>query len=108
MRRVLAILCIAVGTTLFGVAAGFVYLDQREIQILYIRAMAGGEISTAEQEALESHKTDWITKAIVVGPPGAGLLLAGLAMLLLEFRWFRGQGIESAAASGSESAPLAH
>lgn len=88
MRRNLAILALLVGTILLGVAAGYVYIDQREIQIRYVKAMSHQGI-TAADETVFTGNMDLICKAMVVGPVGAGLILAGFAMVLLESRWLR-------------------
>jgi hypothetical protein len=89
MRRTLAILAVLVGTTCFGIAAGYVYLDQREIQVRYIQAMAGRPMSEAELAVIDANRERYIARALVVGPAGAGLLLAGFVTVLLELRWFR-------------------
>lgn len=89
MRRVIAVLCILIGTTLFGVAAGYVYMDQREIQIGYIQAMGGERLDDSDLLLLGENEKSYIARAMLVGPPGAGLLLAGLALMVMELRWFR-------------------
>ena len=88
MRRNLAIVALLLGTILLGIAAGYVYIDQRQIQIRYIKAMAHQGI-TADDETVFDGNMQLIRKAMVIGPAGGGLILAGLAMVLLESRWFR-------------------
>ena len=89
MRRTLAIVAVLVGTTCFGIAAGYVYLDQREIQVRSIQAMAGKPMSSAEMAVIDANRERYIARALVVGPAGAGLLLAGMVTVLLELRGFR-------------------
>ena len=88
MRRNLAIVALLLGTILLGVASGYVYIDQRQIQIRSIKAMARQGITAADETVFDANM-ELIRKAMVVGPLGAGLVLAGLAMVLLESRWLR-------------------
>jgi hypothetical protein len=86
MRRNLAVFMLLVGTVLFGIATGFVYLDQRAMQI---RSMQGNPPDHSDLSMFDENRKTLIARAMVIGPLGAGLMLAGAAMVLLELKWFR-------------------
>jgi hypothetical protein len=81
MRRNMALLLIIVGTTLFGMATGFVYMDQRQMELHAIKSKAG--------ETSQAPDTQFVARAMLLGPIGAGLVLAGIALVVMELRWFR-------------------
>jgi hypothetical protein len=85
MQRTVAVLCIAAGLVLVGIALGLIYLDVRGHVALELAASAG----LMNQEALEQwHEPTPILIALVCGALGAGLTGAGALLGLFELAAF--------------------
>ena len=93
MKRVLAILCIAVGLTCVGIALGFIYK-------YYVRREgAWVEIQSYDRHGLDESTRQQILEAwddpgnfmtaLTAGAAGVGLFGAGCLLTLFESRWFK-------------------
>ena len=91
MKRTAAIALVALGTILFGVAVGLVYLDDRALRVRRIEFLEtyGVNPPPTAPEPKADETMPLLLAAMAIGPLGAGLGLAGLLMLLSELPWFR-------------------
>jgi len=91
MRRIRAVLCVALGLALIGVALGLLYMDVREHEALNLMIQAKGA-ETPEQKAAAVQgwqKSDRVLKAMFAGASGAALVGMGLMLGAFEMRAFR-------------------
>ncbi|CAN5775310.1 hypothetical protein BH11PLA1_BH11PLA1_05040 [soil metagenome] len=84
MKRLAPFIVIALGTMLFGIACGFLYVDVRALELQ--RAAITAKALDLDQYSPPS-PTPGILIAIALGPLGAGLMLAGLCMVALRVVW---------------------
>ncbi len=89
----MAALLVGIGLTIFGVAVGFVYLDQREMAVAHMQieasAMASGKEPPPFDPVLLMQTPKRIKWAIGCGPLGAGMVLSGLLLAAFELPWLR-------------------